>query len=164
MTYLSAGQLEIAIDAPLAWDDETNSTHEFREDWVHGDRTPEASGPLVLLADADGLLIRAIADRLHDYGYSAILAASAHQALELAQERGPNAAVIDLSLPGLYGGSVARTLRLANPHMPIVIVSSLTVAVTSEDAWRVQAYAYLSKPFEVGALVEILRQALTQRR
>jgi DNA-binding response OmpR family regulator len=114
----------------------------------------------VLVADVDGLLAERIATAVGHLGYRVVLALTGHETLEVAQRTPPTAAILDLGLPDVYGRTVAQVLRMQNPGLPIILLSSLSVSVAAEDAWRVHAYAYFTKPFDVEVLIQTLSQAL----
>jgi len=114
----------------------------------------------VLIADANDVLAEQIATSVRQLGYRAAVTRTGHETLEVAQRTTLAAAILDLGLPGVYGGTVAQVLRMQNPGLPIILLSSLSVLVAAEDAWHVHAYAYFTKPFDVEALTQTLSQAL----
>lgn len=126
------------------------------------ERTPHDCGAeqYVLIADADDVLAKQIASSVRQLGYRTAVAHTGHETLEVAQRTPPAAAILDLGLPGVYGGTVAQVLRMQNPGLPIILLSSLSVLVAAEDAWHVHAYAYFTKPFDVEVLIQSLSQAL----
>ncbi|HEU0168590.1 MAG TPA: response regulator [Chloroflexota bacterium] len=83
-----------------------------------------------------------------------------HEALTRAAMVQPDLVLLDLGLPGLYGTSVALALRQANRQLPIIVISALPGHTVAEDAWTIQAQAYLTKPFEPQALQELVRRYL----
>ncbi|HLY67229.1 MAG TPA: response regulator, partial [Chloroflexota bacterium] len=68
--------------------------------------------------------------------------------------------VLDLRLPGLDGETVARELYRNGFRPPVLILSAGTRDELSAAARRLQAYATLSKPFDLPDLVAKLRQGL----
>src|SRR6266536_1704774 len=77
----------------------------------------------VLIADADRLLASRMRSLVEELGYRATIARTGHEALEVAGRQQPVAAILDLGLPGLYGGTVAETLRMQNSSLPIILLS-----------------------------------------
>jgi CheY-like chemotaxis protein len=126
------------------------------------ERTAQGCGAeqYVLIADANEVLANQIADSVRQLGYRAAVTRTGHETLEVAQRTALAAAILDLGLPGVYGGTVAQVLRMQNPGLPIILLSSLSVLVAAEDAWHVHAYAYFTKPFDVEVLIQSLSQAL----
>ncbi len=68
-----------------------------------------SSGVLVVDDDVDSA--DSLAELLRLLGHEAVPAYSGQEALELARERPPAAVVLDLSMPGMDGPTLARRLR-----------------------------------------------------
>src|SRR5690348_10828513 len=60
-----------------------------------------SDAPLVLICDDESQILRALRVILRDAGYEAIPADSGEDALDAAAVRHPDAAIIDLVLPGI---------------------------------------------------------------
>jgi two-component system, OmpR family, KDP operon response regulator KdpE len=115
--------------------------------------------PLVLICDDETQILRALRVILRDAGYEALPADSGEDALDAAAVRHPDAAIIDLVLPGIDGVEVCRQLREWS-EMPIIVLS----AVGEEDA-KVRALAggaddYVTKPFGPRELIARLEAVL----
>jgi DNA-binding LytR/AlgR family response regulator len=76
--------------------------------------------------------------------------------LRLCAERAPDAAFLDIRMPGPDGLSLAgRLLTLARPPLVVFVTGFSGHAV---DAFRVEAVDYLLKPIESGAVLETVRR------
>jgi len=76
--------------------------------------------------------------------------------LRLCAERAPDAAFLDIRIPGPDGLSLAgRLLTLARPPLVVFVTGFSGHAV---DAFRVEAVDYLLKPIELGAVLETVRR------
>jgi two-component system, LytTR family, response regulator LytT len=76
--------------------------------------------------------------------------------LRLCAERAPDAAFLDIRIPGPDGLSLAgRLLTLARPPLVVFVAGFSGHAV---DAFRVEAVDYLLKPIEFGAVLETVRR------
>jgi DNA-binding LytR/AlgR family response regulator len=76
--------------------------------------------------------------------------------LRLCAERAPDAAFLDIRIPGPDGLSLAgRLLTLARPPLVVFVTGFSGHAV---DAFRVEAVDYLLKPIEFGAVLETVRR------
>lgn len=117
------------------------------------------SRPLVLVADDDPDILSLVRFRLERAGYAVLAAADGQAALDLALDREPDLAVLDVMMPRLDGYEVARRLREheATRQMPVIL---LTARVQEADVQRgVEAGVddYVTKPFspqELGARVQ----------
>ena len=115
--------------------------------------------PRVLVCDDEQQILRALRVILRDAGFEAVPANDAEEALDLAAVSPPDAAIIDLVLPGIDGIELCRRLREWT-EMPIIVLS----AVGDEEA-KVRALAagaddYVTKPFGPRELIARLQANL----
>jgi len=119
---------------------------------------PRSNGP-VLVVDDDPGLREIIRETLEDEGLLVDVARDGPEALELAAQRRPDLVVLDWGLPVFDGDVVAAHLRQAHGDaIRFLIVTADGRA--AEKARRAGAFAYLHKPFDVNALVELVRRGL----
>jgi two-component system, OmpR family, response regulator MtrA len=102
---------------------------------------------LVLVADDDADILLLVRLRLERSGYEVVTARDGTEALALAQERQPDVAIFDVSMPGLTGFDVTRLLREANAKLPVILLTARALDSDVEAGAAVGADAYLTKPF-----------------
>ena len=92
-------------------------------------------------------------------GYQAEGAANAQEAMELASHKPFDIVVTDVTMPGMSGlDLLPHLLRLRPGIIPIVITAYATIDVAVE-AMKRGASDFLTKPFELDALLSTLRVA-----
>jgi two-component system response regulator RegA len=107
----------------------------------------------ILLIEDDAAFRRRLARSLRDQGLTVFEATSAEEGISVAQEYCPEAAVIDIRMPGQGGlWGVEQLLKLA-PAMKIVVLTGFGAITTAIDAVRLGAVNYLTKPASVDALL-----------
>jgi DNA-binding NarL/FixJ family response regulator len=72
-------------------------------------------------------------------------AADGQEAVDMARDRRPDAAILDLSMPRMDGLEAARLLRDEHPSMVIVIYSGFEAAEFAKRAEACGANAYVEK-------------------
>jgi FixJ family two-component response regulator len=76
----------------------------------------------------------------------------------------PVCLLVDLQLGGLSGLDLLRELRISGSTLPVIIITATDDAGIRSEAEQLGCTAYLRKPFQGRALVEILRGVALQRR
>ncbi|MEA2338857.1 MAG: two-component system, cell cycle response regulator [Thermoanaerobaculia bacterium] len=91
-------------------------------------------------------------------GYEVDRALAAEQAFAAIKEDRPNVILLDLSLPGMDGLTLARTLKAdpATSDILIVAITSYPEKFTEADAMAAGCDAYLRKPVSTRTLPETL--------
>lgn len=87
-------------------------------------------------------------------------AESAEEALNEILEIKPDAAVIDISLPGMNGIELVKNLLHQQPNLKILIVSRHDEELYAERAIRAGAKGYLMKLEAVEVLISAIKQIL----
>ncbi len=125
------------------------------------DPLPEPAAPVprrVLVVDDDPLVAAGTAMMLEDLGHSAIVAASAEEALErLRGEPGLDLVLTDHAMPGMTGEELAERLQHDWPGLPVVLATGYTEA-GGPGAPRLPR---LNKPYRQEELDRLIRR-LTQ--
>jgi DNA-binding NarL/FixJ family response regulator len=100
-------------------------------------------GVKVLLVDDEPMFLEALTALLEQDGRIDIVGtASGEEAVELAQERRPDVALVDLSLPGIDGFELTRKLVETQPAPRVVAVSG---SADGERAREAGACGFLLK-------------------
>lgn len=111
--------------------------------------------PLVLIADPDPECSVLVARQLEWAGYGVLTTGYGAEALELLEERRPDALVIEAKLHDTTGYGFVRDLREVPHHrlMPIVMISARAGKLDRDFAFTVGADEYVKKPFRCADIV-----------
>ena len=121
--------------------------------------------PLVLVADDEQDIRDLVAHRLGRSGYEVMSAANGEEALNLARERTPAIAILDVMMPKMNGYEVTRALR-AGAETKDVAVILLSASVQESDVsegFDAGANDYLKKPFSPQELKARVQAVLGRR-
>lgn len=114
---------------------------------------------IVLVVEDERSIRELIREALGGAGLQVIEAPDGIAAIAIAEQRRPDAIVLDLGLPVMDGVEVADRVRdMYDPPVPIIVVSA---AGRMEDASRIRAVAEIVKPFEIDDLVTAVTSAVT---
>lgn len=115
--------------------------------------------PLILLVDDDPGLLRLITLRLESSGYRVETAENAEVALGRIASSLPDAVVTDLRMEGMGGMALFRQIREHNAALPVIILTAHGTIPDAVTATREGAFAFLTKPFDSGELLETIAEA-----
>jgi DNA-binding response OmpR family regulator len=112
----------------------------------------------VLIVEDEQDVADLVADILGLEGFEARIA-SGETALDTALNFEPDVVLLDLMMPVVDGFEVARRLnnRSETKNLPIVVMTAMHDA--SSRAQEIGTEHFLSKPFDIGELIETIEQA-----
>jgi len=117
----------------------------------------------VMVVDDDPLILTTMRDGLQRAGYDVWAAASAEDALELTRDAMPDAALIDMRMPGMSGLDLAEAL-LDRAPLAIVFLSAYDDLELVREAATQGAYGYLVKPALIRHIVPAIESAMVRAR
>jgi len=119
--------------------------------------------PNLLIVDDDTTIQSLLAMAAKDQGWYPQVAGSGREALGSVSE-GTEAVVLDHGLPDMDGISTLVRLRERHPELPVIMLTGLNDAETAVKALRAGAADYLTKPFELKRLFDLLREVRREKR
>jgi DNA-binding response OmpR family regulator len=120
--------------------------------------------PLVLCADDDEDILSLVSLRLRRAGFEVATAADGEQAVQIARDRRPVLAVLDVMMPKRTGYEVLAELRgdEALRGMKVILLSARVQEGDVARGMDAGADAYLAKPFKAQDLVSKVEELLSQ--
>jgi len=98
----------------------------------------------------------ALAELLRDEGFDVEIAADAFKALGKYDDFTPHVVVTDLKMPGMDGIELVRKIRGFEDPAAVVVMTAFGEVQSAIDAMRAGAADYLTKPFNLDALLVVL--------
>ena len=118
--------------------------------------------PRILVVDDEFEMAAMIVEELGDRGYSAVALRSGREALERLERETFDAVVTDLRMPGVDGLALLRASRELDPSRPVILMTAHGAIDAALEAVGNGAFHYLTKPFSLARLVELLESALRE--
>jgi len=115
----------------------------------------------VLTIDDDTAMTELIGLLLRSYGLQVISANDGEQGLQLARTEAPDLIMLDLTMPGLDGWEVCKTIRTFS-KVPVIILSALDDPAIISSALDAGADDYMVKPVPSSVLIAHINN-LTRR-
>lgn len=98
--------------------------------------------------------------RLHSWGYRVSVAKSAEEALTRIAIDPPQLLLSDVRLPGKDGATLFEETRIAQPTLPVILMTAHGTIPDAVHAMSRGVFGYLTKPFDSKELHEKIEQAL----
>jgi DNA-binding NtrC family response regulator len=128
-------------------------------------QTHERAGSIRVLVVDDERPTRLLMEKeLPRAGYVVTSAESGEAALEQVRAQEFDVILLDLKMPGMGGMEALRRIRESGASSEVVILTGHPDVDTAIAAMKLGAYDYLTKPFKLSELEEVLRRAAERRR
>ena len=114
---------------------------------------------LILVVEDESIMREALVDYFSDAGHQVDTASDGDKALEKYDLKNYGIMIIDLKLPGRDGLSVLNEVRTINPKTRVIIITAFPSKETEMEAKKGGAIDYLTKPFELHYLEELMKQS-----
>lgn len=115
----------------------------------------------ILILDAEPVVRSVVTAILSRDGYEVLTAATLPEAANLAREHTPDLLMTNVSIPGSTGRDAARFIKSLCPNLRILIVAGLPDHEEVREEFGCGGLDYFPKPFTAGALIEKVRQVLS---
>ncbi|MBI4734815.1 MAG: sigma-54-dependent Fis family transcriptional regulator, partial [candidate division NC10 bacterium] len=125
----------------------------------------ERAGSICVLVVDDERPTRLLMEKeLPRAGYVVTSAESGEEALEQVRARDFDVILLDLKMPGIGGMEALRRIRDSGASAEVVVLTGHPEVDSAIAAMKLGAYDYLTKPFKLSELEEVLRRAAERKR
>jgi len=109
----------------------------------------------ILVVDDEADLVETIQFALELEGYNVLVASNGEEGLNVARQEKPDLILLDLMLPKLDGYKVCRLLKFDEryKHIPILMLTARTQEKDKILGKETGANEYITKPFDMDALI-----------
>jgi DNA-binding NtrC family response regulator len=120
--------------------------------------------PRITVVDDDLVTCELLCEVFSQEGFAVAFAQSGESALEAIAAVRPDVIVSDIRMKGgLDGLALLYRLRREHPSIPVVLITAFGSIETAIRAVKEGAFDYISKPFDLTALVDTVKRALEIR-
>ncbi len=117
----------------------------------------------ILIVDDELNMRLVLAAMLKKEGYEVASAADGYEALQILQS-GPVAAVVtDLKMPRIDGMGLLDRVSSEYPDIPVIMITAHGTVATAVEALKKGALDYITKPFELEELKNVVSKAIKTR-
>ncbi len=117
----------------------------------------------ILIVDDDEGTRRILELTFVQRGYTVQTAETGKDALEKAQSRFFNLALLDIRLPDTEGVDLLSPLKEMHPDMVVIMITAYASVETSVRAMNLGASAYITKPLKMDVVLATVRESLEKQ-
>jgi len=118
----------------------------------------------LLIVDDEEAIRELLKRKLSGEGYQCREAGGAAQTLDELRNNAVSLVILDIKMPGKSGVQLLPEIRSSYPDTMIVMATAITDTGTAVHCMKQGAYDYLTKPFNLDAVVLSVNKALQKRR
>jgi len=128
-------------------------------------RAGERTGAITVLVVDDERPTRLLMEKeLPRAGFAVTCSESGEEALERLRAREFDVILLDLKMPGIGGMEALRRIRDSGASAEVVVLTGHPDVDSAINAMKLGAFDYLTKPFKLAEVEEVLRRAAERRR
>src|SRR5215510_9876943 len=122
----------------------------------------------ILVVDDDPGIRSSLSVLLQSWGFEALEAGDASQAMNLVERQDPDIVISDVVMPETSGLELLRTLKAGDPHRPVLIITAQASVDNAVEAMKQGARDFLTKPLtdlpKLRALLDDAEREIEMRR
>ena len=92
--------------------------------------------------------------------YEVVTAENGQEGIDKFDSSVPDIAIIDIRMPVMNGVDLMKSIRERSPDTPIIILTGYGTLESAQEAVRLGAYDYISKPYDVETIRQKVEEAL----
>jgi len=116
--------------------------------------------PRILVVEDDRTIRHSLAERLTEAGYEVQTAEGEEAARRLLRQERFEAALMDIRLKDGDGLNLLEDVRHHAPQLPVIMVTAFGDSERTIRAMKAGAFEYVTKPFDLDALLAVLARAV----
>ncbi len=118
--------------------------------------------PVLLIVDDEESVRESFRLTLQD-DYSLTFAEDAKTTLRILKSQSFDLCLLDIMLPDGSGLDLLRQIKRRDESIDVIMVTALTGVDTALEAMKMGAYDYITKPYKIDELYELIKRVLTKR-
>jgi len=116
----------------------------------------------ILIVDDEPIVRESLRDWLLDAGYEVQTAETGEQGLEVLRNQEIGLVILDVRLPGKTGIRVLEEMKEMKPDVKAIIITAYASPKMRDEAMKLGALQYLTKPIAPDKLEKIVKKALSE--
>jgi len=118
----------------------------------------------ILIVDDEANIRRVLSANLRAAGYETVAASSGYEALEKLSEGKFDLVLLDKNMFGMGGIETLKQIKAKDADIIVIVMTAYQSVESAIAAMKEGAYDYITKPFDMDALKNTLKNALERKR
>jgi DNA-binding NtrC family response regulator len=118
----------------------------------------------VLVVDDQETIRHFLSKALEDEGHEVFQASSGEHAMEFLSSDHPDAAILDLKLPGMNGMELLEKIKQIDRQTPVIMITAYGEISSAVKAIKTGAFDYITKPVDIDRVILTLNRALESQK
>jgi PAS domain S-box-containing protein len=126
---------------------------------------PKGRGQTVLVVEDEGTVLELIGKVIESLGYRAVTAVNGSEAFEVFKERKDEIGLVitDVVMPEMDGIQLSRMIKEMKPSVKVIALSGYAIKQSKEELLEAGVVEFISKPFTVHTLAEVISRVLIEK-
>ena len=116
--------------------------------------------PKILIVDDEARILLLLQSLLKANGYDVVTAKDGNGALDAIKSDTFDLVITDLRMSPVDGLALLKEINALQPKLPVILLTAYASVETAIDALKNGAFDYLSKPFKVDEMLDIVKRAV----
>ncbi len=116
--------------------------------------------PKILIVDDEARILLLLQSLLKANGYDVVTAKDGNSALEAVKGDTFDLVITDLRMSPMDGLELFKEIKTLQPDLPVILLTAYASVETAIEALKNGAFDYLSKPFKVDEMLDIVKRAI----
>ena len=125
---------------------------------------PALQEATILIADDDPSVRELLETVLRKDGCRVLTASDGQQAVAAASRQKVDVVLLDLRMPRLSGLEALQRLLEVDERVVVIVLTGYGALDTAREAMRLGAYDYVTKPFDITFLEEVIADSLSLKQ
>jgi len=117
----------------------------------------------VLLVDDEKDFLNIMSERMRTRGMEVSTAASAKEAIQMAEKESFDAIILDLQMPEMDGLEALKALKAKKPELQVILLTGHATVEKGIQAMKLGAMDLMEKPADLKALTEKIKKAQARK-
>ena len=117
----------------------------------------------ILIVDDEINMRLVLSAMLKKEGYDVVTAAHGKEALQILQQSNMAVVVTDLKMPDIDGMELLAHISERYPQIPVIMITAHGTVATAVEAFKKGAFDYITKPFDMDDLKQVISKAVKTR-